>query len=890
MIWLYASDNENYSKNGDIALVPNVCEIDTSEWELTLNHPIDEEGRWKSIIEGAVIKVPSFLNNDQLFRIFKKEKSDDGVEVKANPIFFDSANDTMLIDVRPTDKNGQQALDILTQNTKYSGSSDIDNISTAYYQYKNLMEALMSDDENSFINRWGGEVLYDNFNVIINKNIGEDRGVQLLYGKNIPVDGLSEETSIETVVTRIYPKAYNGWTLSNNGYVDSPLSNNYTPCVHGKVIEFADVKMREDAQENDESNGIIVCDTQEELDNILIQKCNEQFDAGIDKPAVTIKANMILLENTTEYEEYKSLETVSLGDTIYCYHRKLEIETKARVTSLVYDCIRKKTISVVIGTDPYNYFSETSSVINAADKVIDKGNNTLMADKIAGIINLLNTSLRAQKDIVQKQDVRAILFEDLDKSSPTFGALCIGTQGIQIAKKRNATDTDWQWGTAIDFQSINADYMITGILTDKNGKFYLNLDTGELRMKDGNFVGNINGGNITGVSIVGSTFKVTGTRTYNVSSGDPDKIIQAILGNYSPTAQEMMNWDIDNDGRLGASDMMYVERMINGQLSKTFNVEIDLRIENNVPRILLRQYNSQKEFKTELSYGSLVTEALNITRLNSSLSIKSNVITLGNDDFGYSFGHGEYEDSFGKKGRYINFMPSWIDSKQGDSEKVDYISFDADVISGYMRMKTGKGDYISNTYLFHDNIAGYMCLGVGDGYVDTYGGRLYLDFKDAGGTNDMYVRPRSNGKTTLGSTSYRFYRLYSSLSPDISSDRRIKEDFTQFDERYIKLFELLKPTIYKLKSLPDDKSKLAGFIAQDIEEAMNICGINKREFGIYKYDEENDSYSLVYDMFIPLMIYYIQTKEKELEIFKDNIESRLSELEKTINNLSKGEV
>lgn len=504
MIWLYASDNENYSKNGDIALVPNVCEIDTSEWELTLNHPIDEEGRWKSIIEGAVIKVPSFLNNDQLFRIFKKEKADDGVEVKANPIFFDSANDTMLIDVRPTDKNGQQALDILTQNTKYSGSSDIDNISTAYYQYKNLMEALMSDDENSFINRWGGEVLYDNFNVIINKNIGEDRGVQLLYGKNIPVDGLSEETSIETVVTRIYPKAYNGWTLSNNGYVDSPLSNNYTPCVHGKVIEFADVKMREDAQENDESNGIIVCDTQEELDNILTQKCNEQFDAGIDKPVVTIKANMILLENTTEYEEYKSLETVSLGDTIYCYHRKLGIETKARVTSLVYDCIRKKTTSVVIGTEPYDYFKETSSVITAADKVIDKENNTLMAEKIAGIINLLNTSLRAQKDIAQKQDVRAILFEDLDEDSPTFGALCIGTQGIQIAKERNETNTDWKWGTAIDFQSINADYIITGILTDRQGNFYLDMNTGDLRMKNGTFVGNITGGSIR----IGSNFSV----------------------------------------------------------------------------------------------------------------------------------------------------------------------------------------------------------------------------------------------------------------------------------------------------------------------------------------------------------------------------------------------
>lgn len=555
MIWLYASDNENYSKNGDIALVPNVCEIDTSEWELTLNHPIDEEGRWKSIIEGAVIKVPSFLNNDQLFRIFKKEKSDDGVEVKANPIFFDSANDTMLIDVRPTDKNGQQALDILTQNTKYSGSSDIDNISTAYYQYKNLMEALMSDDENSFINRWGGEVLYDNFNVIINKNIGEDRGVQLLYGKNIPVDGLSEETSIETVVTRIYPKAYNGCTLSNNGYVDSPLSNNYTPCVHGKVIEFADVKMREDAQENDESNGIIVCDTQEELDNILIQKCNEQFDAGIDKPVVTIKANMILLENTTEYEEYKSLETVSLGDTIYCYHRKLGIETKARVTSLVYDCIRKKTTSVVIGTEPYDYFKETSSVITAADKVIDKENNTLMADKIAGIINLLNTSLRAQKDIAQKQDVRAILFEDLDTDSPTFGALCIGTQGIQIAKERNETNTDWQLGTAIDFQSINADYIITGILTDRNGNFYLDMSNGDLRMKNGTFVGNITGGSIR----IGSNFSVdsSGNLTAKGNASFQGNVSGSNISGTNITGGSIKidnNFSVDSSGNLVAKN------------------------------------------------------------------------------------------------------------------------------------------------------------------------------------------------------------------------------------------------------------------------------------------------------------------------------------------------
>ena len=169
-----------------------------------------------------------------------------------------------------------------------------------------------------------------------------------------------------------------------------------------------------------------------------------------------------------------------------------------------YDCITKKVESLVLGDYEANYFNDVSSITNSASRGINTSNNTLMADKIAGIINLLNTSLRAQKDIAQKQDVRAILIEDLGLDSPTFGALCIGTQGIQIAKERNATNTDWQWGTAIDFQSINADYIITGILTDRNGNFYLDMNTGDLRMKNGTFVGNITGGSIR----IGNNFSV----------------------------------------------------------------------------------------------------------------------------------------------------------------------------------------------------------------------------------------------------------------------------------------------------------------------------------------------------------------------------------------------
>lgn len=877
MIMIYEPSNTNFDKNGDGIINALQCKATFNldgNWSLYLEAPIDEN--MKYLQQQSVISVNTPYGKKQRYRIYSHDKNETTISVTALPVFYDSKNDCILKDIRPTNKNGQDAIDMMTDGTQYTGSSNITKLSTAYYVYKNLMEAINGSDDNSFLNRWGGEIVYQNTHITINEKIGEDRGLRAEFGFNI--QGISENVEWENVVTRIYPKSYNGYMLPNNETVDSPNINKY-PVVYTRVIEYQDIKLKEDATESDEENGTIICETMNDLYNALRERAQEEYENGIDVPNITYSVDMIDLSRTKLYEKYKELLNVYLGDIVHIKHKRLGIKTVERVITLTYDCIAEKVESLVLGDYEANYFNDVSSIANSASKVINTSNNTLMADKIAGIINLLNTSLRAQKDIAQKQDVRAILFEDLDESSPTFGALCIGTQGIQIAKERNETNTDWQWGTAIDFQSINADYIIAGILTDKNGNFYLNMNTGDLRMKNGTFVGNITGSSINGSTIIGSTFKVQGTRTYNVSINDVEKIRQAMLGNYTPTDQEMMNWDIDNDGVLSASDMLYVERIANGTISKTFNVEIDLQLENNIPRILIRQYNSQKEFLTKLSYGSLITESVVSSRLEADLSIKSSVIELGNDNILYTIGLSNYTDEFNKSGKCININAGWLDSKQKFSDKVDFIKTDTDIISGHLRMRTGTGDYLSNTYIFHDYPVGYLCFGTGDGYIDSYGGRLYLDFKDSNETYDMFVRPRSNGKSTLGDSNHRFYNVYLTHSPNVSSDRRAKKDFANFDERYIKLFEMIEPIIYQLKSAPESKSKLSGFIAQDIEGAMNKCGIDKREFGIVKYDEESDGYALIYDMFIPLTFYYIQTKQKEFDKFKENVEKRLSELE-----------
>ena len=481
MIQIYSVNNTNYEKNGD-ALLPSsayVHVILNGAWEAELVHPIDPEGRWKSITEESVIKMPSF-NGNQLFRIKAVEKQDSGVTATMEPIFYDSMNDCFLEDIRPNGDNGQAALTkMLSPNSKYSASSNITKTATAYYQYVNFLEALNGDLDQSFIKRWGGEILFDNYTVIVNNHVGGDYGAELRYGKNIPKNGMSFDVDNRDIVTRIYPKAYEGRMMSNNGHVDSPLINNY-PTVKAATMTFENVKLSSDLQGDPEDTDI-VCDTQAELDQALEEMCEAQFSAGLDKPKVTISVDMVLLQNTEQYKDVKNLEEVSLGDTVRIYNRHLGIMSEARIIELEYDAIRKKVSSVVIGDYEYNYFNDVSSATEIIKNVVNP-DGTLMAERVQGILNGVYTQLRLQSTAAQKVDGVAFKVEELDDESPLYGCMIWGTQGIQISTTRTADGKDWDWTTAITARGIVANAIITGLLSDKTGNNYWDLDTGEFRL------------------------------------------------------------------------------------------------------------------------------------------------------------------------------------------------------------------------------------------------------------------------------------------------------------------------------------------------------------------------------------------------------------------------
>lgn len=442
-------------------------------WQVTMEYSTADE-RFKYIVENAVLQVPTPHSPEQLYRIYNVQKSFDTVIAYALPIFIDSGREVVLIDSRPTDKTGQQALDIMMQGTKYHGHSDILDVNTSYYIRKNLMEAIAGDDDNAFLNRWGGEVLYDNYDIYINKNIGADRGMRVEFGYNML--GITEDISTANTVTRIIPLAYNGRMLEGSQpWVDSPLIRKY-PIVYTKVIEYPDIRLAED--NNGEGYTTI-----EGLRAALRQAAAKEFETGIDLPSINYDVEMVDLAGTVEYASIKELVKVSLGDIVTCKNTRLDIETKAKVIGITYDCILERITAVQLGDYRTNYFDKVSSSVGKTAATVST-NGEVKGETISGIIDLMAAKLRAAHNAATPQADKAILFEDNDENSNTYGAMAIGTTGFEIARGKDHNG-EWVWSTFGTGQGFYADCIIAGVLFSQNfieGKqgFKFDLNTGDI--------------------------------------------------------------------------------------------------------------------------------------------------------------------------------------------------------------------------------------------------------------------------------------------------------------------------------------------------------------------------------------------------------------------------
>lgn len=369
MLVLYDKDSQEFETLGigvlrDLKSDPLITEVLNGLFNLEFDYV--KEG-WLSeyLIEGNIIKA-----DGQLFRIRNVDKDikDTKITILAKHIWFDNELNNWIEDVAPTDKVGHLALKWLLDNAneinKFKITGDCTKIESARYVRMNPIEAIYNAD-NSILNRFGGELEIDNFNITLHRHRGSNTGVEIRQKKNLT--GAKYSVDLSTLATRIMPIGNDGLLLPEK-YIDSPLINNYYAPFYYKLE--VDIGVDEDA-------GITLGDCYAKMR----QSVQELFDLGIDKPSVTISIDFVELSKTKEYKQYSSLETAHLGDSCKVYIPGLNINLTTRIVKIVKNLNKNRITSIELGTPKVDYVTSNNKSTNKIQNIIAKLNPTSILEK-----------------------------------------------------------------------------------------------------------------------------------------------------------------------------------------------------------------------------------------------------------------------------------------------------------------------------------------------------------------------------------------------------------------------------------------------------------------------------------------------------------------------------
>ncbi|KEH96838.1 endopeptidase, partial [Clostridium botulinum C/D str. BKT12695] len=345
MINIYDAKEIDFTHNGLAVLDKCIrCEVEeelNGFYGLELEYPIfDKKSNY--LIKDNIVKANT-PNGYQLFRIYRPVKNMGVVICYAKHIFYDLI-DNFIESYRTGSVTGDTALKGILNNTQYptnfSSSSNINEISDAFYVRKNPVEAILGENENSLISRWGGEILRDNFNISILNFIGTDKGVTISYGKNLL--GLEEDLDNSEVVTRIMPTGLtenDSVIMLEEKYIDSPNLDKYP---HPKIrhMHFGDIKVEPE-------KNITLADVKRRLREKVQELYRIQH---IDIPKTNYKVDFVELSKTEEYKNYSCLESVNLGDIVTVKHLKMGINIRQKVIKYKWDSLLEKYLEIELGS------------------------------------------------------------------------------------------------------------------------------------------------------------------------------------------------------------------------------------------------------------------------------------------------------------------------------------------------------------------------------------------------------------------------------------------------------------------------------------------------------------------------------------------------------------
>lgn len=135
---------------------------------------------------------------------------------------------------------------------------------------------------------------------------------------------------------------------------------------------------------------------------------------------------------------------------------------------------------------------------------------------------------------------------------------------------------------------------------------------------------------------------------------------------------------------------------------------------------------------------------------------------------------------------------------------------------------------------------------------------------------------------------------YGTSSFPITSDKNKKHEIQTIQENYSIFYDELLPVLFKYNDGTSNRLH-AGFIAQDVEEALQKAEISTQDFAglVISQENEQQNYYLRYEEFISLNTWQIQKLKPRMTAAEQKIlalESEVQRLNSELENLKNSQI
>ena len=358
MIKIFSPTDKVFNSNGDAVVNATravIHKVDNGDYYIELECGLDYIDYVKP---NNLIVAPTPKDGYQAFRIQAPvETTRTKIKVKAWHVYYDSEN-YLIADTFIVDKNCNAALDQLNEHTDnpspFTTLSDVETVRSFRCVRKSLFEAV-----NTVLERWGGHLVRDNFNLQIRNVIGQDNGVIIQYKKNLKSITVSE--SWDSVCTKLLPVGKDGYTLDELYlYADTQYAIPYTRTVS---FDQGDINQEDYPDESSYLEAL--------REDLIAQGTAYLNISQYPKINYTLSANM---EKITD-----------VGDIVEVQDERLGVSLTASVLSFDYDCILEKYTQVEFGTLSANLSDLMSGISNEINTSVAEATQDLTVNLNAAI-------------------------------------------------------------------------------------------------------------------------------------------------------------------------------------------------------------------------------------------------------------------------------------------------------------------------------------------------------------------------------------------------------------------------------------------------------------------------------------------------------------------------